>query len=455
MSRYDRYNDHYRSSRSSRDRRDRSRSRSRSRSPARDHTNIAPDVNPVGIGGPVPPPGVTPIVMPGMQGTVPALPPNVAPILGTGIGGPGLPPGVPNLLVQAQAQQAEKINRELFVGNIPPGTSDMLLREFLNGAMRRTGLCAPNATPILQVRVSPKFAFCELVSYDDANKALNLNGIPFMGIALRVSRPSKYTGPYVPSKTWQQLTGQPLPAGMQSVPENGPPGEEKINRELFVGNTTPEMTEESLKDFLGKALEQVGLVNSPGNPINSCRMSGKFAFIELRTVDEAKKALNLNNIPYMGATLRVGRPSKWTGEHTPHGNWEDILAKYMSGELQLPAQPGQAPPVPAPAAPDVPTVTQTKVVALTNMLTKEDLQSDQDYEEILEDTKDECSGFGSLVKVEIPRSGPGEGKIFLQYVSASDATKAIEGLRGRTFDGRKVAAVYFSEEKFSKGDYTD
>lgn len=125
----------------------------------------------------------------------------------------------------------------------------------------------------------------------------------------------------------------------------------------------------------------------------------------------------------------------------------------MSGELQLPAQPGQ---MPAPAAaPSVPTVTPTKVVALTNMLTKEDLQLDQDYEEILEDTKEECSGFGSLVKVEIPRTGPGEGKIFLQYTSASDATKAIEGLGGRTFDGKKVAAKYFSEEKFSRGDYDD
>lgn len=163
-----------------------------------------------------------------------------------------------------------------------------------------------------------------------ANKALNLNGIPFLGVSLRVSRPSKYAGPHIPSLTWQQLTGQPLPPGMTPVPENNTIGgspEEKLQRELFIGNTTPEMTEAMLRDFLGRAMEQVGLTIMPGNPIVACRVSGKFAFVELRTKEEAENALNLNNIPYLGASLRVGRPSKYTGPLTPHGNWEDILAK--------------------------------------------------------------------------------------------------------------------------------
>lgn len=200
--------------------------------------------------------------------------------------------------------------------------------QFLSGAMRKTGLCSPDATPILACRTNQKFAFIECASVDVANKALNLNGIPFLGASLRVSRPSKYAGPHIPSLTWQQLTGQPLPPGMTPVPENsGGSAEEKLNRELFVGNTTPEMTEAMLRDFLGRAMEQVGLTVMPGNPIVSCRVSGKFAFVELRTKEEAENALNLNNIPYLGASLRVGRPSKYTGPHTPHGNWEDILAK--------------------------------------------------------------------------------------------------------------------------------
>jgi hypothetical protein len=145
----------------------------------------------------------------------------------------------------------------------------------------------------------------------------------------------QYAGPMTPSQTWQQLTGQPLPPGMTPVPENpsgnviGPGGvvvmnctpEEKLQRELFVGNTTPEMTESMLKDFLGRALEQVGLTIMPGNPILACRVSGKFAFVELRSKEEAANALNLNNIPYLGAQLRVGRPSKVCTITIFYGHW--------------------------------------------------------------------------------------------------------------------------------------
>lgn len=122
----------------------------------------------------------------------------------------------------------------------------------------------------------------------------------------------------------------------------------------------------------------------------------------------------------------------------------------MSGELQLPQAGAQGNTVS-----NGDNTKPSKIVMLSNMLTKEDLESDQDYEEILEDTKEECSSFGLLVSIEIPRSGAGEGKIFLEYTSTSDAEKAIESLRGRTFDGRKVEAVYFSEEKYLKKDYSD
>lgn len=365
-------------------------------------------------------------------------------------------------MMSAVAQNAQdKINRELFVGNTPPGTSEALLMQFLNGAMRRVGLCAPDATPILNCRTNAKFAFVELASVDDANRALNINGIPFLGASLRVSRPSKYAGPHVPSQTWQQMTGQPLPPGMTPVPENtGGSPEEKINRELFVGNTTPEMTESMLKDFLGRALEQVGLTTMPGNPILACRVSGKFAFVELRTKVEAENALNLNNIPYLGAQLRVGRPSKYTGPETPHGNWEDILAKFMSGELQLnnvgaPAAATAVAPTATIAAPAVAQRQPTPIVELKQMLTLQDLEDDEEYKDILEDTQDECSSFGTLKNIVIPRTGPGATKIFLEYMSVEDAGKAIAGLAGRTFDGRKVEAVYFEPAKFANQDFSD
>eukprot|EP00978_Attheya_sp_CCMP212_P010185 scaffold24468_cov47-Attheya_sp.AAC.1 len=368
------------------------------------------------------------------------------------MGVPSLGGNTPGMMMAAANPVQEKVNRELFVGNTPPGTSEMLLMQFLNGALKRVGLCEPNVTPIVNCRVNEKFAFIELISADYANKALNVSGIPFMGAHLKVSRPSKYMGPHIPSKTWQELTGQPMPSGIPGIESSMGGGgysdpNEKVMRELFIGNTTPEMSEQMIKDFLGKAMEQVGLTKFPGNPINACRVSGKFAFIELRDKEEAASALNLNNIPFMGAMLRVGRPSKYVGPQVPHGNWEDILAKYMSGELKLGGAPAAAPAAPATGPP-------TKVVELKHMLTMQDLTNDEEYGEILEDTKEECSQFGALKNIIIPRSGVGATKIFLEYMTNDDAQKAITGLAGRTFDGRKVEAVFFNEDRFNAQDYS-
>jgi len=356
--------------------------------------------------------------------------------------------------------EIEKINRELFVGNTPPGTSELLLMQFLNAAMRRIQLCQPHETPILTCRVNQKFAFIECVTSEMANKALNMNGIPFLGAILKLSRPSKYvggggSGQY---KTWQELTGQAIPAGAV-LDANA---EEKVNRELFIGNTTPEMTESMIREFLGNAMIQVGLNRMPGNPITACRVSGKFAFIELRTPQEAANALNLNNIPYLGAQLRVGRPSKWNGADKPHGNWEDILAKYMSGELTLPSQQNQQQQgmmtehPPTQTATVIPTTTAsstivTRIVELRNMVTMDDLTNEEEYKDLSEDIREECSQFGQLLSVHIPKADePSATKIFLEYNTSQDAGKAIQSLTGRTFDGRSVEADYFDEELFSQ-----
>lgn len=129
----------------------------------------------------------------------------------------------------------------------------------------------------------------------------------------------------------------------------------------------------------------------------------------------------------------------------------------MSGELKLPSQGG------AGAAAVVPTAhvaipqqaMPTKIVELKNMLSPRDLENEDEYQDIMEDTTEECSQFGALKSVVIPKAGQvGATKIFLEYMTTDDAGKAIEGLAGRTFDGRKVTAMYFDETKFANQDYS-
>ena len=89
------------------------------------------------------------------------------------------------------------------------------------------------------------------------------------------------------------------------------------------------------------------------------------------------------------------------------------------------------------------------------MLSPQDLENEEEYQDIMEDTKEECSQFGALKSVIIPKAGQvGATKIFLEYMTTEDAGKAIAGLAGRTFDGRKVTAEYFDEIKFANKDYS-
>jgi RNA recognition motif-containing protein len=150
-------------------------------------------------------------------------------------------------------------------------------------------------------------------------------------------------------------------------------------RELFIGNTQPGTNETHLQDFLGSAIQQVGLTIAPGNPIVSTRVSMKFAFIELRSIDEADLMLNLNNIPYLGMPLKVGRPTKYSGPPVQAVSWDELMVKIMTGDMNsLPENVKRVLPPPS------------FVIRLANMVTLGDLREDKAYEELCEETKEEC-----------------------------------------------------------------
>lgn len=112
------------------------------------------------------------------------------PLTGLGLGAP------------AQSPQM-KSQIELFVGNIPVGTTQQGLIDFLNAAMLKVGLNLSPGNPVASCRLNSKFAFCVMRSPDEAAKALNLNGIPYLGNMLKLQRPSSYTGPPDRAVTWQ------------------------------------------------------------------------------------------------------------------------------------------------------------------------------------------------------------------------------------------------------------
>lgn len=73
--------------------------------------------------------------------------------------------------------------------------------------------------------------------------------------------------------------------------------------------------------------------------------------------------------------------------------------------------------------------------------------------EIKEDVQEECSKYGPIIDIKIPRpagvrSTVGVGKIYIKYDNTDSAQKAIKALAGRQFSRRTVVVTEFSEESF-------
>jgi len=92
---------------------------------------------------------------------------------------------------------ATKVQRELYIGNMPEGVNEMGLVGFFNQEM--TGRAWNNPSMMgpscMQARINGRFAFVEFRSIEETDRAMGLNGANYNGCSLRVGRPKAYQGP--------------------------------------------------------------------------------------------------------------------------------------------------------------------------------------------------------------------------------------------------------------------
>jgi len=101
----------------------------------------------------------------------------------------------------------------------------------------------------------------------------------------------------------------------------------------------------------------------------------------------------------------------------------------------------------------------TPVLCLMNMVTEEELVDDEEYDEIYEDIREECSKFGRIRSMEIPRpvdgyQVPGVGKIYIEYTSPSETQAASDSLSGRKFASRVVLTSYYDPDRYAARDFS-
>lgn len=400
----------------SRSRRHRSRSRERrhrSRSRGRERTKKKYrywDVAPVGYEH------VTPLQYKAMQaaGQIPLMTATPA------------APGAPDqMAVPVAGSQMTRQARRLYVGNIPFGVTEDAMMEFFNNQMRVAGLAQAPGDPILavQINLDKNFAFLEFRSVDETSQALAFDGINFMNQSLKIRRPSDY-------KPLPGASDQPavhLPGVVSTVVADS-------QHKIFIGGLPNYLNEDQVKELLVSfgPLRAFNLVKD-----SATGLSKGYAFAEYADYTVTDQAIaGLNGMQLADKKLIVQRASVGA-KNNPHGAMMAPVTLQVPGLLQA-AGSGPA----------------TSVLCLMNMITVDELRDDEEYEDILEDVKEECGKLGQLVSLEIPRPRPGVddgegiGKIYVEFASQTDCQNAANALSGRKFSNRVVVTSFYDPEMY-------
>ncbi|XP_026852402.1 U2 small nuclear RNA auxiliary factor 2b isoform X1 [Electrophorus electricus] len=387
----------------------------------------------------VPPPGfehITPMQYKAMQaaGQIPAtaLLPTMTP--------DGL--AVTPTPVPVVGSQMTRQARRLYVGNIPFGITEESMMDFFNAQMRLGGLTQAPGNPVLAVQINQdkNFAFLEFRSVDETTQAMAFDGIILQGQSLKIRRPHDY---------------QPLP-GMSENPSVYVPGAstlEYVSRvvstvvpdsahKLFIGGLPNYLNDDQVKELLTSfgPLKAFNLVKD-----SATGLSKGYAFCEYVDVNLNDQAIaGLNGMQLGDKKLLVQRASVGAKNATMTSINETPVTLQVPGLMNSSVnQMGGIP---------------TEVLCLMNMVAPEELLDDEEYEEIVEDVRDECSKYGQVKSIEIPRpvdglEVPGTGKIFVEFTSVFDSQKAMQGLTGRKFANRVVVTKYCDPDAYHRRDF--
>ena len=102
----------------------------------------------------------------------------------------------------------------------------------------------------------------------------------------------------------------------------------------------------------------------------------------------------------------------------------------------------------------------SRVVMFINAISPEDLLDDSDYEEIIDDFRQKCSAYGTVLNVEIPRPNIKEGtytddvgKIFIKFSTLKTAKIARYNISGLKYNNRMIVGSFYPENYFDIREY--
>ncbi|KAL2867129.1 splicing factor u2af large subunit [Aspergillus lucknowensis] len=319
--------------------------------------------------------------------------------------------------------------KRLFVYNLPKSVTGDSLTSFFN--LQLNGLnVIQGIDPCISAQISDDrtYALLEFKSPNDATVALAFDGITMeehenagngtengAPKGLEVRRPKDYI---VPNPADQELEEGML---LKDVPDSP--------NKICVSNIPQYIPEEPVTMLLKSFGELKAFVLVKDNSTEESRGIAFCEYVDPATTTIAVQGLN--GMELGDRHLKVVRASVGVTQAVGLDmgvNAMSMFAKTTSQDLEV-----------------------SRVLQLLNMVTPEELMDTEDYEEICDDVREECSKFGRVIELKVPRptggsrQSPGVGKIFVKFDTVESTTAALKSLAGRKFSDRTVVTTYFSE----------
>lgn len=315
---------------------------------------------------------------------------------------------------------ADRAGRRIYVGNLPLDAKESEVRDFFNavmiaagGATRKPG----NSVLGVFLNLSKKFGFVEFRNAVEATQVMDLDGIKFKGLSLKIGRPANYnpTASCIAARSAPKLNL----AKLGIVPTHVPNGPGKI----YLGGIPYNLSIDQVRELLCTYGPLRGLWLSH-DPATGMSKGYGFAYYENEDVTYAA-IQGLNGLEIGDRKLIVKKH-----EAAKEGGMKDI-----AGNKAKPAS-------------------YTRTLVMLNMVADDDLKDPQELEDIKNDIATECSNYGKLIDIFVPglnengRAMPGTGKVYGQFATIEAAKKCKHALQGRSFADRTVVVTFYDDTKF-------
>eukprot|EP00002_Diphylleia_rotans_P029304 TRINITY_DN595_c0_g2_i1.p1 TRINITY_DN595_c0_g2~~TRINITY_DN595_c0_g2_i1.p1 ORF type:complete len:474 (-),score=82.58 TRINITY_DN595_c0_g2_i1:120-1340(-) len=357
-----------------------------------------------------------------------------------------VPGGIPSIpiITPSIIPQLTRQSRRLYVGGFAPDINELELTEFVNEAMMANPALLIQAGPpvvSVQLHMERNFAFVEFRSAEECSNAMSLDGIVMRNFPLKFRRPKDYVAGS------DQNSSVYIPGIISTNVADTP-------NKIFIGGIPPFISDEQVKQILSPfgQLKSFNLVRDTATGV-----SKGFAFCEFwdppgsNTTDrvcEGLSGLKLGDKNIVVQRAEIGAKSQQsqgialaaTGNFMAPTNILNMNIPLMSLNASVGSIEGN----------------ESPVLQLMNMISHSDLASSETYADIAADIQSECSKYGSIISMCIPRPRNDKGNnnvlgmAFVEYNLSQEADLASTTLAGRAYNHRTIMTSFVEKEAYEK-----